>query len=451
MFRPLQPQFKIRVFNGKRIHLDTLKGSNVVASSDENYIDIEKCVAYPVIYEEEASLLNTLKFTVDKNADLLLYYFYPGQAVIFYGGYYSESKSSVRHVFSGTVTRIRTHFANSGKVSFTVECMNYGYTKMGKDVKNFVYPDEDSERKFAKAENLSLKDIIVGIAKENNFELGEIDLSSSAKSVNFDKIHIRYQKDVSDWKFLTMLAQDFGCSVWISSENGIDKLNFVSHEKAFHKQSDIGFLFPLYNIALLDTSGSGGDVKDYEMQKFADPAYNRPRLLRDVTVDEDISMAYAVSRSAMYFDKATGEYKESVSKIETDKDGKSTITFYELDESRVAYVHQNMPDIADKIRDGSPTSMEWGVAGDNNPEHANYYYKAIKVYDEQTAVFDKAFFGITVTAKCNQDLDIHSQRTYRVRGILSYHSKNLDTSFFLRGLKHVWDSDGNWTELDFIR
>ena len=80
MFRPLQPQFKIRVFNGKRVHLDTLKGSNVVTSSNENYIDIEPCVAFPVTYEEQASLLNTLQFTVDKNADLLLYYFYIGQS-----------------------------------------------------------------------------------------------------------------------------------------------------------------------------------------------------------------------------------------------------------------------------------------------------------------------------------------------------------------------------------
>lgn len=451
MFRPLQPQFKIRVFNGKRVHLDTLKGSNVIPSSDENYIDIEPCVAFPVTYEEQASLLNTLQFTVDKNADLLLYYFYIGQSVILHGGYYTDSQSGMRHIFSGTVTRIKTTFADDGRISFTVECMNYGFTKLGKDFKNFVYPDKNGKRKFAQSESLSLANIIRGIAKENNFEVGEIDLSSSAKAVNFDKINIRYQKNVSDWKFLTMLAQDFGCNVWISTEDGVEKLNFVSQEKAFRKQSDIGFLYPLYNMALLDNSSSGGGIKDYEIQRFNDPAYNRPRLLRDVTVDEDISQAYAVSRSAMYFDKNTGEYKDAISRIETDKDGNSTITFYELDEARVAYVHQNMPDIADKIRDGSPTSMEWGVAGDNNPEHANYYYKTIKIYDEQTAVFDRAFFGITVTAKCNQDLDIHSQRTYKVRGILSYHSKSLNTSFFLRGLKHIWDADGNWTELDFIR
>ena len=442
MYRPIQPQFKIMVFNGKRVDADTLKGSNVAVSSDENYIDIEPYVTYPVEYEEQASLLNTLKFTVDKNADLLLYYFYIGQAVIFYGGYYTDNQSGMRRVFSGTVTRIRTIFTDSGKVSFTVECMNYGFTKLGKDFKNFVYPDKNSSRKFARAENLTLEQIIRGIADEGGYEIGEIDLSSGAKSVNLSKVNIRYQKNESDWKFLNKLAQDFGCNVWISTEDGVDKLNFVSHEKAFRRQSsDISFLYPLY--------GRVKDVQDTEMQRFSDAAYNRPRILRNVTVDEDISQACAVSRSAMYFDKETGEYKEAVSRIETDKDGNSTITFYELDEARVAYVHQNMPEIADKIRDGSPTSLPWGTP--DNPECASYYYKAIRIYDEQTAVFDRAFFGITVTATCNQDLDIRSQRTYRIRGILSYHSKSLDTSFFLRGLKHIWDSDGTRTELDFIR
>ena len=447
MFRPLQPQFKIRVFNG-RVQTDTLKGANIV-SSDKNYIDIEPCVSFPVTYEEQASLLNTLQFTVDKNADLLLYYFYVGQSVVLYGGYYADNQSGMRHVFSGTVTRIKTNFSDNGKVSFTVECMNYGFTKLGKDFKNFVYPDKKSSRKFAQSDSLTLPEIIKGIAKENNFEIGEIDLSSGAKSVNFDKIHIRYQKNVSDWKFLTMLAQDFGCNVWISSEDGVEKLNFVSNDKAFHKQrSDISFLFPLYGITNKDLK-MDSTFRDTEIQEFSDSSYNRPRILRNVSVDEDISQAYAVSRSAVYFDKSTGDYKESMSRIETDKDGKTTITFYELDEQRVAYVHKNMPEIADDIRDGGPTSMEWGTS--DNPRCASYYYKVKKIYDEQTAVFDKAFFGITVKAKCNQDLNIHSQRTYKIRGILSYHSKNLDTSFFLRGLKHIWDADGNWTELDFIR
>lgn len=446
MDRPIQPSFKIRVFNGKRVHLDTLKGSNVVTSSDKNYIDIERCVTWPVTYEEQASLISTLNFEVDKNADLLLYYFYIGQSVIFYGGHYADNQSGMKHVFSGTVTRIKTKFTDNGKVSFSVECMNYGFTKMGKDFKNYVYPDKKSKRKFAQADKLSVFQIIKGIAEENNIEIGDIDLSSGAKRVNYNKISVSYQKNESDWKYLNKLAQDLGCSCWISNEDGVDKLNFCSNEKAFRKQSkDISFLFPL----ITTDKRMDGSIKSSEWQTQNNTAYNRPRLLRDVTVDEDISQAYAVSRSAVYFDKNTGEYKEAIAKIETDKDGNNTMTFYELDEERVAYINRTNPELADKIRSGSPTSLIWGTP--DNPECASYYYKVIKIYDEQVAVFDKAFFGITVTAKCSQDLSIRSQRTYRIRGILSYHSKNLNTSFFLRGLKHIWDSDGSWTELDFIR
>lgn len=450
MLKPNQPQLIIRIFKGKRAHLDSLKGSNIVTSVDSDYIDVENFIAYPVVYKEEASLLNTLSFTIDKYADVLLYYLHIGQTIILYGGYYADNQSGMRHVFSGTITRIKTKFSNSGKVSIMVECMNYGFTKLGKDLKNFVYPDQDSSRKFAASSSLSVKDIISGIADDNKIDLGIIDLSSSARAVNFDKINIRYQKNMSDWQFLNRLAVDFGCSVWISTENGSDKLNFVSNEKAFRLQSDIQFLFPLYGITNKALNWDS-KIQDNEIQKFSDPAYNRPRIIRDVVVDEDISQAYAVSRSAMYYDKKTGEYKEVVSKIETDKDGNPTgyVTFYELDESRVEYIHRTRPDIADKFREGSPTSMKWGDPKD--PESASYYYRAIQRYNSNTAVFDRAFFGITVTAKCNQDLDIHSQRTYRIRGILSYHSKDLNTSFFLRGLSHVWDSDGTWTELDFIR
>ena len=446
MDRPIQPSFKIRVFVGKRVHVDTLKGSNVIESSDDNYLDIERFVTLPVTYEEQASLISTLNFEVDKFADVLLYYFHIGQSIIFYGGHYADNKSGMKHVFSGTVTRIKTRFADNGKVSFSVECMNYGFTKMGKDFKNYVYPDKKSKRKFAQSDKLSVRQIIEGIAKENNIEIGDIDLSSGAKRVNYDKISVSYQKNESDWKYLNKLAQDLGCSCWISNEDGVDKLNFCSNEKAFRKQSkDISFLFPL----ITTDKRMDGSIKSSEWQTQNDAAYNRPRLLRDVTVDEDISQAYAVSRSAVYFDKDTGEYKEAIARIETDKDGNNTLTFYELDEERVAYINRTNPELADKIRKGSPTSMLWGTP--DNPECSSYYYKVTKIYDEQTAVFDKAFFGITVTAKCNQDLNIRSQRTYRIRGILSYHSKSLNTSFFLRGLKHIWDSDGSWTELDFIR
>ena len=446
MFRPLQPSFKIRIHNGgrkKRVQADQLVaaiGSTNVGSSGEA-IDIESCVAYPVTYEEQASLLNTLTFTVDKHADVLLYYFHIGQSVTLMGGFYSDEAFSMRHVFSGTVTRIKTQFSDNGRVSFSVECMNYGFTKLGKDLKTFVYPDPQSSRRFAKGSSLSLEQIIRGIAEENKFEVGEIDLSTKARSVRFDKVKVEYQKDTSDWKYLSMLADRFGCNVWVSTEeNGVEKINFVSKEKAAQRQGDIMFIYPLNGVIT--------DYTNAETQKFSHAEYNRPRILSNVSVDEDVSAAYAVSRSAMYFDKDTGEYRESISRIES-KDGKNYITFYELDPDKVAYIRKNNPELAKKIMFSSPLDFKWGDS--NDPESASYYYRVIKVYDESVSVFDKAFFGITISAKCNQDLSIHSQRSYKIRGILSYHTMDATSTYFLRGLKHVWDSDGTWTELDFIR
>lgn len=448
MDNPLQPQFIIRIYdkkipNGTRIGGSSSQGATVVKTND-GYIDIQACVGYPVEYEETMDLLTHLRFTVNKNAETLIYYFFVGQTIQLFGGFYTEDNSGMREIFAGSVTRVRTHFDEAGRVSFAVECMSYGYTKLGKNKKCRVYPDPNSDVNFAKKDKLSVKDIVEGIAKENGFEMGEFDLSTEGKKVNYDKIEVRYQKNETDWKFLVKLAQDLGCSVWVSHEDGKDKLNFMSHQKAFNKQGDISFFYPLF--------GEVTDIKDSEMQRARNSEYDRPRILREVSVDEDISQADAVTRSATYYDRNTGEYKEAISRIETDKDGNATgMVFYELDEQRVEQVHRENPELADEIRNNGPSSMEWGTP--DNPRCAAYYYKEIRRYDEsgKTAVFDKAFYGITVSGKVNMDLDIHSHRTYKIRGVLSYHSKDKETSFFLRGLKHIWDADGCWTELDFIR
>ena len=414
--------------------------------SDGNYLDIEEFVEYNVVYEEQTDLLNTLKFTIVKYGAVLLYYFHIGQAVELYGGHYSEDSSGMRFVFSGSVTRIHTNFLETGDVYVSIECMNNGYNKLGKEYKHFVYGSADN-RRLKGGNTYTLRQIIEGIAKDNNVELGLIDLSSEAKAVNFDKIHVEYQKGVTDWKFLTMLAQDYGCCVWMSTEddNGKKKevLNFVSQKKAVAMQSDISFLFPLRGVVT--------SPRETEIQRNVNPAYDRVRILREANIDEDISTASCVNRSACYFDKNTGEFVESVSRIYEDKDGKRHMAFYEFDEQKVEEIDRTNPELAKQIRDGSPTDLEWGDPQNPQPHMACYYYKISKIYDESQAVFDKAFFGINVTAKCNQDLDIHSHRTYKIRGILSYFSKNTETSFFLRGLKHIWDSSGTWTELDFVR
>ncbi len=96
--------------------------------------------------------------------------------------------------------------------------------------------------------------------------------------------------------------------------------------------------------------------------------------------------------------------------------------------------------------------MEWrsnsSAKEETDPRYAAYYYKQTKIVDAEVAVFDRAFFGIEIEATCNMDLDIRcSQRSYSIRGISRYNSSNNTGRYFLRGLKHVWDSDGTHTEL----
>ena len=313
---------------------------------------------------------------------------------------------------------------------------------MGKDKQNYVYPDAKSTRSFAQKDAMSVRDIIEGIAKENGIQIGDINLSSGARRVNFDKISVRYQRDMSDWQFLTQLAKDFDCTVWISRENDVEKLYFMSWGEALKKQGDISFFYPLY--------GSKDAVMDSEIQKFRDPQYNRPRILREVQVDEDVSKADSVSRSSAYFDKETGDQKNVISRIEEGPNGRREVVFYELNEARVKQIHDTAPDIADEIVMNSPSSLKWGTP--DNPRCASYYYTEVRRYEEHQAVFDEAGAkrGIKVTAKVNQDLSLRTHRTYKIRGLVSYNTKDMIRPYLLQSLKHIWASDGNWTELEFI-
>ena len=320
MSNPLQPSVKIRLFNGKRANLDDFKSAGLVAFG-KDFMDIEGCVGFPVTYSEEASLLSRLSFTIEHFGDILLYYLYIGQSVQFYGGYYDENNLDFQRVFTGTVTRIKTRFSNTGRISISVECMSYGFTKMGKDAKNFVYPDSQSSRKFAQMSNLTVEQVVRGIIEENGFSVGEISLPSNGSLPKFDNRNPKYQKEMTDWQFLNSLADEVGCSMWMSTEEGRDKIYFMSKDKAFHRQSsDISFVYKL--------DGKVNELKDSEIIKARNPAYNRPRMLMDCTVEEDVAAANSVTRSSMRYNKDTGEYEELMSKIEVDKDGNESEVVY---------------------------------------------------------------------------------------------------------------------------
>lgn len=452
MQRPLQPAYKIRVFtqgakpNGNEGFYS--KG-DTYASSNHSFMDIEDCVGAGVVYQAEATLLNTLEFTVDKNAEIILHRLHMGQSVVFYGGHYSDNQLSYRKLFVGTIIRLKTTFTDTGVVKVKVDCMEYGYNKLGKDAAYYVYPDKNSKRKFAMGKiALSLKEVIEGICEENDVPIGEISLPKVAVKKIFTEDKIQVQRGISDWAFLNELAKTYGCSMWIDNMHGEDKFYFVDISQVKNTRgSEIQFIYPLRSLR-------DKTFKESEVQKvFGESAWNRARILRGVTVTEDISLAYSVSRTAQFFDKESGELVEAIAEV-SGEEGKRVFTFYELDEEKIRQVEETNPKLANQIR-SMEHKLTWSSGckdpKDEKPEFTRYYYKVRKVIDESVEVFDQVFFGIYVEASCNLDLDIRTQRTYPVRGILRYNTKGEMGNYYLRGLKHIWDSDGAHTELDFIQ
>lgn len=456
MSQPIQPQFKIRVYpRDSRPHgNDKFSSSGLRYNSDKfsSFMDIEECVAYPVTYEETADIINKLTFTVDKHADVLLYRMFLGMWVVLYGGYYDEEGNGIRKVFTGTITKIRLDCPDNGKIRYHVECMGYGFNQMGKDTYiNFVYPDPNSKRPFAKGRtSISLKDLIKGIVEECGMVVGEISLPAQSVNETFTDKHIRYQKNMSDWKFLLSLAKSYGCTMWTEVKDGTEYLYFVDLNRAANTiNDDISFVYPLQGDLLKVES-----VNSSEVQRFPNSMWNRPRIMRNVQVTEDIDQANAVVRTSYDIDVVTGEQKEYLSEIGEDK-GQKVIFMYELDEAKVEYISQTNPELAERIRNYGASGFDGWSSGvpieQESPEYARYYYKQTSIVNVDTAVFDRAFFGITVEATVNQDLDIRSQRSYSIRGILRYDTTNHTDRYFLRSLRHMWDVSGTYTELEFIR
>lgn len=455
MFQPIQPQFKIRLYprDSRPQGNDKFSSKGLRYNADKfaSYMDIEECVAYPVVYEETADLINKLTFTVDKHADVLIYRMFLGMWIVLFGGYYDGDGKGVRKVFSGTVTRIYLDCPDNGKIRFRVECMGYSFNQMGKDTyNNFTYPDPNSKRPFAKGRTtITLENLIRGIVEECGMVVGEISLPSAKAGETFTSTHIRYQKNISDWKFLLSLAKSYGCTIWTEVRDGTEYFYFVDINRAANTINDeISFVYPLQGDKL-----KVENVNASEVQRFSDTRWNRPRIMRSVSVTEDIDQANAVVRSSYDVDMETGDVKMQVSEI-GEENGRKVIYMYELDEAKVEYINRTNPELADKIRNSGITDMKWssGVPiKQESPEYARYYYKQTKIVDAETAVFDRAFFGITVEATVNQDLDIRSQRSYPIRGILRYDTTNHTSRYFLRSLRHVWDSNGTSTELEFIR
>lgn len=457
MQRPLQPQFKIRVFNlGISGDSERFYNSSNPYSSDGKYLDIEEFVGYPINIDFQASLLNTLTFTIIKNSEVIVPHIHIGKVVKMYASDgYNDNLSGMRKVFTGTIVKCKTTYADNGKIMANVTCMNYGYNQLGKDHSYYVYPDEKSERAFAKGKKeITIQEIVEGICNDSGVQIGEISIKGDTK---LTKKKSRRQKGVTDWAFLNYLAKCYGCSCWLESVDGVEKLFFVDKSQVRHTVSkEIGFVY---------MSEAVKQLRDSERKTFLTDGgvYTRPRILREVSLEEDVSMAYSVTRSAQYFDKETGEQKEGIAStvLKKTKEGdveieKMLVEFYELDEDKVALVDKTNPGLAEAIRNMEPGGLKgWssdptGAADENDPHYTKYYYRKKQVVEENIAVFDQAFRGITVTATCVMDLDIKPQRAYPIRGLIRYNSKSSTEWYYLQGLTYNWDTSGPTMTLNFI-
>lgn len=215
MQRPLQPQFKIRVFNlGISGDSERFYNSGNPYSSDGKYLDIEEFVCYPINIDFQASLLNTLTFTIIKNAEVIIPHIHIGKVVKMYASDgYNDNLSGMRKVFTGTIVKCKTTYTDEGKIMANVTCMSYGYNQLGKDHSYYVYPDEKSERTFAKGKKeITIQEIVEGICNDSGVQIGEISIKGDTK---LTKKKSRRQKGVTDWAFLNYLARCYGCSCWV--------------------------------------------------------------------------------------------------------------------------------------------------------------------------------------------------------------------------------------------
>jgi len=159
-----------------------------------------------------------------------------GQKVEIFGGYsrhrlytVKAKDTPIRSMFKGSITNCGLRFNQQGRVIATFEAYGTGYTA-GTILRNEVYPTtartddpiKDSKgvvvrnakigdsRSWAiksTGDKITLKDVITGILDEYNI----VDREIVVPDVSFTTRHPLIQKNQTDWRFLTWLADEYAC------------------------------------------------------------------------------------------------------------------------------------------------------------------------------------------------------------------------------------------------
>lgn len=491
MYRPLQPEFKIITYLPKKVPIEgdfIPRGKNAIDRGTGGD-DITQSVGWGVTYEERKDLINTLNFTVVKNVETLITgHLKIGNWVVLYGGFYTDEEKEMKKVFIGNITRLRTNFTTGGVISVDVECVSGFYQKMNKEIyssysypmrgsstKYFVNIEDEEEEKNMDGEKLNpiyanprpslrdkdiltIEDIVRAIASENKVELREFKIPLQAKNVTFTPKNFIQQRNLTDWEFLRKLGAKYGFFIHQTIENNKEVLYVLNSYVKTQQMTDIldvkdiGFLYQ--SRSFNDFNPDTSVPKDIEIQKFDKPEWNRIRTLRDVTVTEDVVSAFSTRFVIEYFDDKTGKHEQTTADRWQNEQGEWVTRVYEYDDKIVQRLVDSNHPIAETISLRGCDHLNWkddAPPGTTFTEYdLNYYYKEKFITDSKTSVYDQAYLGIDITATCNMDLNIKSQKVYPIRGIFRYSSANtVEDKYMLMGLKHIWNADGAITELEF--
>lgn len=396
-------------------------GISSVAGLPFGVVDLAPYVSR-VEYEESPDMLRSLVFTIDKYGELILGVLSRGQTVKFVGGTLVKNAE----IFNGTITRIKTSFDEDGSAIITVEALSTAWNALGKEVqRHFTYPALGNSRFNTNSESMKISEIVAKIAEEYGIKLSPIKINKEADK-QFSLKNALHQKGTSDWVLLLQLAKIANASVWTEFVDGEETLFFVDRSIVRNTPGNISFVY-----------ASREPKRNYG---FHDIEFTGHKMLRNVTIDEDIDSITSVSYASTRWDFETGEEKSNISEVVTE-DGKRKIIYYELDEAAVEALERTNPRMAKALRDMGITGIPWRIAKN--------FYKQVTIIDEDSAMYDQAFYGITITAETDGDIDIRSQKAYNVYGILRYSSKSREDRLWLYSLRHIWDSEGFITELTF--
>jgi hypothetical protein len=359
--------------------------------------------------------------------------------VYFEGGAGIDGDYNYAPIFRGSVKYVRPQYPNEGTIRVSIEAVDYSY-KMALNKNFYVYPSKDNGRNWGQGSSIKASEIVKNMANDLGVAIGKNESNQDDIKFVVDTEYTRTspltQRNESDWAVLRKVAKRHNCHMWTDFENNQSELHFVDKSllRGDDNSGDITFVYPLR------TSDTGFEHPKLEENEIP---------IWDVSVEQDFSAIGETKRVVTKFDYETGE-ETNYFEAKITEDGKeiTKLFTFEIDESKTASL------TPEKRRELE--TISYSIAGDaSSPHDINEiakYFKPAKFYnDRKNLIVDKPYFGITVTATCEGNVQIRARKNYKIIGIGRYGSDSLEGTYFLRTLTHKWGSTGFLTTLELMK